>query len=81
MMGYGLGMGGAFGGIGTLLLIALLVVGGVYLVRELDGRRGPRRRSDGASTDEDPALRVLRERYARGEIDREEFEERKRGLA
>jgi putative membrane protein len=30
---------------------------------------------------EDAALRLLRERYARGEIDQEEFEERRRHLA
>ena len=37
------------------------------------------RRSRAAASD--PALAVLRERYARGEISREEFEARRRDLA
>ena len=80
MMRYGYGMGSGLGWIGMLLFIALLVVGIVYLVRELDGGRGRGGVSLKRRPDDDGALRVLRERYARGEIDREEFEERKRGL-
>jgi putative membrane protein len=54
----------------------LLVVGIVTLIRWTSGR-GPRgwRRSE-----EDRAIEILRERYARGEIDKTEFEERKRDL-
>jgi putative membrane protein len=54
----------------------LLVVGIVTLIRWTSAR-GPRglRRSE-----EDRAIEILRERYARGEIDKTEFEERKRNL-
>ncbi|MEJ2292364.1 MAG: SHOCT domain-containing protein [Deinococcales bacterium] len=85
MMGYGYGLSG-FGWIGSLLFLVLLVLGIVYLVRALDlGRSGDRgskeasRQGDTSGTDS--ALQILRERYARGEIDREEFEQRRRDLA
>jgi putative membrane protein len=51
-----------------LLLIAAVAVGVWWLVRQ----RAPRH---------DRALETLRERYARGEITREEFEARRRDLA
>ncbi len=51
-----------------LLLIAAAAVGVWWLVR----RQAPRH---------DRALETLRERYARGEITREEFEARRRDLA
>ncbi len=90
--GYGYGLGGAFGWLAALLLLVLLILGIVLLVREFDGgrRRGSRSMSfdidqgrgaplGGAAND--PAMHILRERYARGEIDKEEFEQRKRDLA
>jgi len=40
MMGYGFGMGGGVGWIGSLLFLALLIAGIVYLVHGLDSRRG-----------------------------------------
>ncbi len=80
MIGHGYGMGSGLGWIGMLLFIALVVVGIIYLLRELDRGRGGGGTSLKGRPDDDAALRVLRERYARGEIDREEFEDRKRGL-
>lgn len=85
MMGYGYGLGGpagmgglgGFGWLGSLLLVVLLVLGIVYLVRALDLGRGTGRTAQA----DDSALRVLRERYARGEIDRDEFELRRKDLA
>ncbi len=51
----------------------LVIVGLVLLVRWLIGQgRAPRT---------DTALDILRQRYARGEINREEFEAKKRDLA
>lgn len=57
-----------------LLFVALLVAGVVVLVGALTERgAGPGR---SAST----ALKILEERFARGEIDRDELEERRRAL-
>ncbi len=67
------GMG--FGGIGMILFWVLIIVGVVVLTRWLaDGPRG----SDASY--EKSALDVLKERYAHGEINREEFEQKKRDL-
>jgi putative membrane protein len=65
-----------FWGIGMMLMMlvfwGVVLVGLVLAIRWLFGQgRHPRR---------DPALEILRERYARGEINREEFESRKRDL-
>lgn len=70
---YGYGMG--WGWFGPILMIAfwvLVILGIVYLVKALAGR--------GASSKEDTPLDILKKRYARGEIDAEEFAKRKRDL-
>lgn len=53
-----------------------VLVAAVFLVRWLwdQGRSVPSREAEGS------ALEILRRRYARGEIDREEFEAKKRDL-
>lgn len=60
----------------SVLLFVLLVIAGIWLVvRVVNGR--PR----GASTVSNSSARgILEERFARGEIDRDEFEERRRTL-
>ncbi|WP_380680112.1 SHOCT domain-containing protein [Salinigranum sp. GCM10025319] len=80
--GGGAGMGGAmpwgtagtgFGLVWPLLLLGLVVaafVVGVYLLRRLDAE----------GTVDSDALTVLRGRYARGEIDDEEFQRRRARL-
>ncbi len=67
MMGWGFG-----GGIVSILVIVLLVAGGVLLFRWGSGTNGGSRLSGGRS-----AIDILKERYARGEISREEYEEMK----
>ncbi len=58
-----------------LLFLGLIVVGPVFVVRSFsDGGRGARR-AEGSR-----ALEILDERFARGEIDRSEYEERRRIL-
>ena len=59
-----------------VLVIAAIVVGVVLLVRAIGGSGSPSARSGGSSE----AMDILEERFARGEIDREEFEERRRTL-
>ena len=70
--------GGAMGGgfiLFWVLFLGLIVAGLVLIVRALaPDRRAPA--SDGASR----AVAVLEERYARGEIDRDEFAERREAL-
>lgn len=74
--GGGWGRDGVWFGVGHLLWWLLLVLAIVALVRLGFGRSLPSfRRSE-----EDRALAILRERFARGEIDKVEFEERKRDL-
>lgn len=68
-------MWGAWG-VGMMVMMVVfwaLVVAGIVLAVRWLSRQG----SDGRS---DRALDILRERYARGEINREEFESRRRDL-
>jgi len=80
MMWNGWGPGGwgmGFGGIFMILFWVVVVVGVVALIRWLMQQQGPgERRSRGDGT----ALEILRERYARGEIGREDYERMKRDL-
>ena len=83
MMGGGLtgmgggGMGLVGGGLFMLLFWAVLIVGVAVGVRWL-WSQGQAQQALGAG--ESP-LEILKRRYARGEIDREEFEAKKRDLA
>ncbi len=61
-----------FGMLFMALFWVALIVGGVLLVKWLMGQGGASR--------EDSALDILKKRYARGEINKQEFEERKRDL-
>jgi putative membrane protein len=77
MQGYGYGYG--YGPIGMILWVVILiaiVVGVVWLIRSLsardDAHQVPPRRSAG--------LAVLEERYARGEINRDEYLQKKQDL-
>lgn len=76
MMGYG-----AYGGDGFLHLfmglfwIAFLVVAIVMAIRVIRGKPVLHLHGKGE------ALAILRERYARGEIDHDEFEQKKKDLS
>ncbi len=80
--GYGPGMMGGYGGgwgfgaIGMVLWWILIILGIVLLARWLlSGSPG---RGGHAPTGH--ALEVLKERYARGEVDKQEYEQKKRDL-
>ncbi len=64
------GWGFAFMGLGTLLFWALLIGGAILLFRTL------RTTGYGRAPDRPDAERLLAERYARGEIDEEEYRRR-----
>jgi len=76
--------GGQWGGFGMVLgpifmiLILVGIIAAVIYVLRLSGVLGV---SDGRSQVHDRALTLLKERYAKGQIDSKEFEERKRLLA
>lgn len=63
-----------FGGFSMLLFWILVILAIIALARWLFGS------GLGSGGERDPALDALRERYARGEIDHEEFEAKKRAL-
>ncbi|MDE2088850.1 MAG: SHOCT domain-containing protein [Gammaproteobacteria bacterium] len=81
MMGYngtfgGWGMGWGFGWVFMLIFWALILLGIAALVKWLIGSS-----AGGDGTREKTPLDLLKERYARGEIDQEEFERKKRDLS
>ncbi|MEO1766159.1 SHOCT domain-containing protein [Thiobacter aerophilum] len=74
MMGYGFGYGmGGFGWLFMILFWVLVIVGIVALVKWLPG-------AGGSTPSSNRALKILKERYARGEIDEEEFRKRAQDL-
>jgi putative membrane protein len=75
MWGYMGGMG--FGVIGMWLFWILLIVVVVVLAKSVGG---PSASSERRQPKTKTALDILKERYARGEIDKEEFETKKRDL-
>ena len=78
MMGW-IGTFGAWPGFGWLFMLlfwALLILGIFALIKWLAGEAGSR-----GSPAQKGALQILEERYARGEIEREAFEQKKRDLS
>ena len=76
MMGGGYGMG-LFGPIIMIAFWIAVIVGIVFLIRWLVLST---RATGHKAASEDSALEILKRRYARGEIGKEEFEEKKRDL-
>ncbi len=74
--GYGYGMG-FFGGLFMLLCWSLIIVGLVLLVRWLWDHGRP---AGGGAAGEAP-LDILKRRYARGEITKEEYDRIKQDIA
>jgi len=75
------------GGVFFLLVVALLVMVGIMLLRALagPGDQGPGPSSMGPAGQMGPraerALDIVRERYARGEISKEQFEQMRRDIS
>ncbi len=70
---YGSGMG--FGWMFMVLFWALVVLGIAYLLKLISG--GDRK----SERNEETGLDVLKKRYAKGEIGKEEFEEKKKDIS
>lgn len=66
-------MGGAFGGIVMLFFWILFIVFIVWIIKEVSGKNFN-------SSSSSKALDILKERYAKGEINKEEFEAKKKDL-
>ncbi len=73
--GYWYGGWGVAGFLWTILWWAIIIFGVILLVRWLGCGRGGGRCDDGRAP-----LDILKERYAKGEIDKREFEEKKKDL-
>lgn len=74
MGNFGWGTGG-FGAVFMILFWGLIILGIAVLIKWLIGQS-----SGGSNPREKTALNILQERYARGEIDRDEYEQKKRDL-
>ncbi|MCF8112712.1 MAG: SHOCT domain-containing protein [Desulfotignum sp.] len=74
------GMGG-FGGFLMVIFWIIIIIGAIYLIKLLmqktQNKDGPSDR--GRSSNPQP-IEILKERYAKGEIDKKEFERKKRDL-
>lgn len=79
MFGWGW-LGAILGLIVLLLVIAVLGVVLAYFIRALRRPSTDRTDSTAATGSATEALRILDERFARGEIDQEDYEQRRRVL-
>ena len=75
MGGYGMGW---FGGIVMIVFWILILVGIIFLIKWLIQSIG-RDKATGSSGNR--SLEILKERYAKGEIDKQEFESKKKDLS
>ncbi|HEC19030.1 MAG TPA: SHOCT domain-containing protein [Gammaproteobacteria bacterium] len=73
----GMGWGMGFGGLIMVLFWGLIIFAIVAIVRWLSGGGGD---NDAGRSKQKTPLDILQERYARGEIDEQEFQEKRRNL-
>jgi putative membrane protein len=74
MGGTGRMMGCAYGGGFMWLIVLVLVGGGIYFLLQTIKKK------DGAGSMVDTPLEILNKRYAKGEIEKEEFDRKKKDL-
>ncbi|MFP4672036.1 MAG: SHOCT domain-containing protein [Desulfohalobiaceae bacterium] len=80
------GMMGGMGWMGLIFNLAfwiLLIIALILLIKWLlqSTKGSEKSRPEPAAQSGDNALEILKERYAKGEIDREEFEQKKKDLS
>lgn len=80
MMEWSGGYGMMFGSLMMFLVLALVIAVAILLVRWLRGPWHPMQSTTHAPPPARTALDILKERYAQGEIDKSEFDERRRTL-
>lgn len=74
------GMGG-FGGFFMVIFWIVVIIGAVYLIKFLmQNTQNKGDPSDRGRSGNPQPIDILKERYAKGEIDKKEFEEKKRDL-
>ena len=71
--GYGSGMG-IFGGLTMIIFWVVVIAGIVYFIQWILGQ------NQDTKPKEDNSLNILKERFAKGEINKKEFEEMKKEL-
>lgn len=71
MFGWGLG-----GGIMMIIFWVAIIFFIVWIAREMNGKN-----NSNSARHEKSAIEILEERYAKGEINKKEFEEKKRDLS
>ena len=80
--GHDMGFFGIVGWIGLLVMILFAVILVILVIWAITSLLSPSRRTPPQShtPHEDSAMRILRERYARGEIDTDQYEQARRTL-
>jgi len=84
MGGWGWSGGGLIGMFFILIFWILIIIGIIFIVKWIiDQSNNNQNVSQNTPTSktETPALEILKARYARGEIDKKEFEEKKKDLS
>jgi len=71
MFGYGYGMGMGFGWLWMLAILIFTITLVLWIVKSLFAQ---------TTVQNESAMEILRQRYAKGEIDKAEFEQRKNDL-
>ncbi len=76
MHGFGFGIGGLFG---MVLVWILLIAGSVWLIKALFS--GNIKKTSENKDQEEQAIEILNKRYARGELNKDEYDVMKNDLA